>query len=49
MIFVTLGDFELVDVLFKIAQNPYDEHEAYERYAMATPAQFKNQKSSCSS
>lgn len=44
-----LGDFELVDVLFKIAQNPYDEHEAYERYAMATPAQFKNQKLSCSS
>ncbi|TET87581.1 MAG: SELO family protein, partial [Sulfurovum sp.] len=43
------GDFTLVDALFKIAQNPYDEHEAYERWAGVTPDEFKNKKLSCSS
>jgi uncharacterized protein YdiU (UPF0061 family) len=43
------GDFSVVDTLFKIAQDPYAEHEAYERWAGATPEEFKNQKLSCSS
>ncbi len=43
------GDFSVVDTLFKIAQDPYGEHEAYERWADATPQEFKNQKLSCSS
>jgi uncharacterized protein YdiU (UPF0061 family) len=43
------GDFSIVNDLFKIAQNPYDEHEAFERWAGVTPDTFKNQKLSCSS
>ena len=43
------GDFTLVEALFKIAHDPYDEHEAYERWAEVTPDVFKNKKLSCSS
>ncbi|GIU00559.1 UPF0061 protein [Sulfurovum sp. TSL6] len=43
------GDFDVVDALFEIAQDPYAEHEAHERWAGATPDEFKNQKLSCSS
>lgn len=43
------GDFSLVDSLFEIAQNPFDEHKEFERYAAATPQKFKNQRLSCSS
>jgi len=43
------GDYKLVDDLFKIAQDPYAEHEAFERWAGETPDEFKNQKLSCSS
>ena len=43
------GDFTLVDALFKIAHNPYEEHEVYERWAEVTPDVFKNKKLSCSS
>lgn len=43
------GDFSLVEGLFNIAQNPFDEHLKYERWAEATPKAFKNQKLSCSS
>jgi len=43
------GDFTVVDTLFKIAQNPYGEHEGLERWAGATPDAFKNKKLSCSS
>ena len=43
------GDFTLVDALFTIAHDPYDEHEAYERWAGVTPDVFKNKKLSCSS
>ena len=43
------GDFSLVDDLFKIAQNPFDEHSEFQRWAEATPQEFKNQKLSCSS
>jgi len=42
-------DFSLVNQLFKISQNPYDEHFEYERWAGATPDAFKNKKLSCSS
>ena len=42
-------DFTLVSALFDIAQDPYAEHEVYERWAGATPDEFKNRKLSCSS
>ena len=43
------GDFSIVDDLFKIAQNPFEECPEFERWAGATPQDFKNQKLSCSS
>ena len=43
------GDFSVLDDLFKIAQDPYAEHEAHERWAGVTPDEFKNKKLSCSS
>ena len=43
------GNFSLVDDLFKIAQNPFEEYPEYERWAEATPDTFKNEKLSCSS
>ncbi|EIF51443.1 YdiU family protein [Sulfurovum sp. AR] len=43
------GDFSVVDDLFQIAQNPFDEHPAFERWAEATPQEFKNKRLSCSS
>jgi uncharacterized protein YdiU (UPF0061 family) len=43
------GDFSVVGDLFKIAQNPFDEHPDFERWAGATPDAFKNKKLSCSS
>jgi len=43
------GDFAVVHDLFKIAQNPFDEHPEFERWAGATPQEFKNKKLSCSS
>ena len=43
------GDFSVVDDLFKIAQNPFDEHPEFERWGAATPQAFKNKKLSCSS
>ena len=42
-------NFTLVSALFDIAQDPYAEHETYERWAGATPDEFKNRKLSCSS
>lgn len=43
------GDFSIVSQLFTIAQSPFDEHPAYERWAGASPEAFKNRKLSCSS
>jgi len=43
------GNFTLIENLFNIAQNPYDEHSEFERWAEVTPDIFKNQKLSCSS
>ena len=43
------GDYSLVNDLLNIAQNPYDEHLKYERYANPTPMEFSNTKLSCSS
>jgi uncharacterized protein YdiU (UPF0061 family) len=43
------GDFSVVDDLFKIAQNPFEEHPQFERWAGPTPNEFKNKKLSCSS
>ncbi len=43
------GDFSVVDDLFEIAKDPYAEHETHERWAGATPEEFKNRKLSCSS
>ncbi len=44
-----LGEYDLVDNLFKIAQDPYAEHKEFEDWAKQTPDEFKNQKLSCSS
>ncbi|MGZ9266967.1 MAG: protein adenylyltransferase SelO family protein [Sulfuricurvum sp.] len=43
------GDFILTNNLLTLAQNPYDEHESFERYAGVTPLQRQNLKLSCSS
>lgn len=43
------GDFSLVNELLHVAQNPFDEHPEFERYAKATPHHFKALKLSCSS
>ncbi|HEX5622845.1 MAG TPA: YdiU family protein [Sulfuricurvum sp.] len=43
------NDFTLVNDLLTLAQNPYEEHPAFERYALATPLKDKNLKLSCSS
>ncbi len=42
-------DFTLLNDLLRLAQSPYDEHEAFERYSQSTPHPFKNLKLSCSS
>jgi uncharacterized protein YdiU (UPF0061 family) len=42
-------DFTLVNDLLMLAQNPYDEHPEFERYAGITPPQHTNLKLSCSS
>jgi len=43
------GDYTLVNDLLKIAQNPYEEHKAYEKYAFATPKGADGLICSCSS
>ncbi len=43
------GNFSLVADLFTIAHEPFEEHPQFERWAEATPKEFKNQKLSCSS
>lgn len=43
------NDFSRVNELLLLAQNPYDEHAEYERYAHPTPNEYKNLKLSCSS
>ncbi len=43
------GDYSLVNDLFEIAQNPFDEHKKYDRYSNPTPMEFANIKLSCSS
>lgn len=43
------GEYTLVNDLLHIAQNPYDEHPEFERYAGVTPHQHTNLKLSCSS
>lgn len=43
------GDYSLVNDLLEIAQNPYNEHPKYDRYANPTPMEFANIKLSCSS
>lgn len=43
------NDFSLVNELLLLAQNPFNEHSEFERYAHPTPDRFKNLKLSCSS
>ena len=43
------GDYSLVNDLLHVAQNPFNEHKNFARYAKATPHQFKAIKLSCSS
>ncbi|MEA2019383.1 MAG: YdiU family protein [Campylobacterota bacterium] len=42
-------DFKLLNELLNIGQNPFDEHQKFERYSKATPNEFSNIKLSCSS
>jgi len=42
-------DFTLMNELLRIAQNPFDEHNAFEHYSNPTPLHFRNMKLSCSS
>lgn len=42
-------DYTLVNDLLAISQSPYEEHVAFERYALPTPLPLKNLKLSCSS
>lgn len=43
------GDFSLVNDLLNIAQNPYEEHNEFERYANPTPLEHSNLQLGCSS
>jgi len=43
------GDNSLVNDLLFLAQNPYDEHPEFQKYAEATPSNYQNLKLSCSS
>ena len=43
------GDYTLVNDLLNIAQNPFDEHSNFERYANPTPMEHANLQLSCSS
>lgn len=43
------GDYSLVNDLLYIAQNPFSEHEKFEKYAQSSPVQFANKQLSCSS
>jgi uncharacterized protein YdiU (UPF0061 family) len=43
------GDNSLVNELLKLAQNPYEEHPEFDRYAKATPSKYQNLRLSCSS
>ncbi len=43
------GDNTLVNDLLVLAQNPFDEHPEFDRYAKATPSNYQNLKLSCSS
>jgi uncharacterized protein YdiU (UPF0061 family) len=43
------GEYKPVDDLFRIAQDPFDEHPEFEHWAGATPEAYRNQKLSCSS
>ena len=42
-------DFSLMGDLLHIARTPYDEHDAYGRYALPTPPEHGNLRLSCSS
>ena len=43
------GDYSTLKNLFKVTQTPYNEHPEFERWAEATPNEYKNLKLSCSS
>ncbi len=43
------GDFSMVEILLKLAHEPFLEHEEHEAFAKPTPLHAKNQKLSCSS
>ena len=42
-------DFKLLNDLLNIGQNPFDDHNNFERYSRETPTKFSNIKLSCSS
>jgi len=43
------GDYNLLNDMLKIAQNPFDEHKKYEKYSQATPKSMSTLICSCSS
>ena len=43
------GDFKMLNDFLEIAQNPFDEHKEYEKYAMPTPKEKAGYICSCSS
>lgn len=43
------GNFELVNDLLNIAQNPFDEHNKFDKYSKPTPSEYSNLMLSCSS
>lgn len=46
---VEKGDYELLNDMLQIAQNPYDEYPKYEKYALPTPKNLGGFICSCSS
>jgi uncharacterized protein YdiU (UPF0061 family) len=42
-------DFSLVEDLLKVAQNPYKNYEAMNKYVKNTPSELSNLRLSCSS
>jgi len=43
------GDFSLLERMLQIAQNPFDEHKEFERYALSVPKELSEIRCSCSS
>jgi len=47
--FASAGDYSRVDILMKLAQDPFSEHDEYSQLCQITPQNLSNLKLSCSS